>query len=136
MCSRCYRGHRYCSRECSSAGRHDSVSRARRRYAAPEHVRDRRRRAQRDAYARKKLSRISPDQTSSTPTEETKMLVTRGTQAPHAKADIHVDDLSSLRSPERVRDSPMWKATGPPSCTACGRRGTHVLAGSHRFLRR
>ena len=136
MCSACYRGHTYCSLQCSIAGRTESLARARAKYVPPVEVRERRRLRQREAYAEKKLTAISPDQTSKVP-QDAERLVPSHVPAPDPSCveATHVPQPASSISPPDEAPLRARRPVGPPRCTACRQPGTYVVAGARRFRR-
>jgi hypothetical protein len=133
ICSRCYRGQRYCSHECSSAGRTESVKRARRKYVPPAEVVERRRRLQREAYARRRRALFSADQTSRGPPTATKVIAARGTDVDPARAKVtHAAKHAATRS---FNPSAPRLGFGSPRCSRCGAPSLQVLTGTRRLRR-
>lgn len=134
LCSSCYRGHRYCSATCSRAGRRESVRRARASYACTPKGAARHRDAVQRHYRRRHRQQSLTDHSSRDRVDARKLLAT-ASPSPLERA-TRTRDVDRFEKP--ISDQlQVTNATQRPKprCAWCGRDGSNVLFGRHRFPR-
>jgi hypothetical protein len=131
VCSACFRGHRYCSRECALVGRAESVRRARQKYAGSAQGRANHRDRARRHYRWRVRAESLTDQTSTAATFA-------ATLDPAANANVRVTAKARNVQPSsssRPFEKTVRRADAPVTCAWCGRAGARVLHHGHRFQR-
>jgi hypothetical protein len=136
LCGSCFRGHRYCSRECSQAGREESKRRARHRYGssprgrqkACERQRRHRVRARRDAAETASASEGVTDQSShpSRPAASFGQGSATHTRSWRVRGPLYAAPVAAIRTVLAERDG---------RCERCAREG-HLLVVPRGWVRR
>jgi hypothetical protein len=134
LCSRCFRGQRYCSRACAAAARRESVLRAR-------GVKERRLERARERYRhRSGKPFLRPDQASTEAPASPKVAPARVPPSAddHARAEApHVDRSHQSAPTEALPDAPrvgVPEAEPAAHCSKCGRPGAIVRRNKRSFL--
>jgi hypothetical protein len=129
VCSRCFRGHKYCSTEHASEARAASVKEARKKYASsPKGLAKQRVRARR--YYLKKTRKNSLTDRSTTAPSDVGTL--RRANAPNERSSARTEHAEAALVPDPPPTQP-----APPRvrCLWCRRIGSRVLFRSRRFHR-
>jgi hypothetical protein len=141
LCSRCFRGQRYCSRACASAARRESVLRARATYELIPGVKERRLERARERYRRRAGKPfLRPDQASTEAPASPKVAPARVPPSAddHARAEApHVHRPQQPARSASVEDAPRLgapEAEPAAHCSRCGRPGAIVRRNKRSFL--
>jgi hypothetical protein len=129
VCSRCYRGHKYCSDACAAAARAESIRKAKVNYAGSDKDRASCRERSRRRYVNMVREKSLTDQASRAAPDSSKMAKRKASKKKSARAR-HVERYFFDRS--EIPDA----GQGPQvRCLWCGEEGTHVFHNRRRFAR-
>jgi hypothetical protein len=131
LCSRCYRGNKYCSSECAGTARAERVRIAKWKHAhSPAGLAAQRTRARR-AYLKRTRENTLTDRSSNASVDPAKLQARTALRVGSGSArPKHADNFSIF---EIMR--PSSEPRGHLRCAWCGRAGTGVLLGTSRFRR-